>query len=346
MKLLLITQKVDRNDPILGFFHRWTIEFSKDFESIISICLEKGANNLPDNVKVLSLGKEAGGSRLRYAMRFYGYIWRERKNYDAVFVHMNQEYLILAGWLWRLWGKRVTMWRNHHAGSLLTDIAAFFCHKIFCTSKYSYTAKYSKTIFMPIGIDVDMFRPVGGVTRAKGSILFLSRMSSSKRPDMFIESLDILGRSGVGFTASIYGDPSLQDTGYYKSLKERVHEARLSNRVRFHGGIPNEQTPAVYSSHEIFVNLSSSGMYDKTIFEAMACGCLAVSSNRNLAGQVDDILIFKEADVDGLTDRLEKLMLLDDASKRQILDNCRGLAERQALPLLAKSLRDAIESIA
>ena len=27
MKLLVITQKVDKNDAILGFFHRWLIEF-------------------------------------------------------------------------------------------------------------------------------------------------------------------------------------------------------------------------------------------------------------------------------------------------------------------------------
>ena len=37
MNLLLITQKIDKDDPILGFFHRWVEEFAKHFE----IYLEK-----------------------------------------------------------------------------------------------------------------------------------------------------------------------------------------------------------------------------------------------------------------------------------------------------------------
>jgi hypothetical protein len=60
MKLLIITQKVDINDPILGFFHRWIEEFAKHCEKITVICLYKGTYNLPNNVKVLSLGKEEG----------------------------------------------------------------------------------------------------------------------------------------------------------------------------------------------------------------------------------------------------------------------------------------------
>ena len=58
MKLLIITQKVDINDPVLGFFHRWLEEFAKHYEFVTVICLEKGEHRLPENVKVLSLGKE------------------------------------------------------------------------------------------------------------------------------------------------------------------------------------------------------------------------------------------------------------------------------------------------
>ena len=44
-KLLIFTQKADINDPVLGFFHKWIEEFSKNFESIIVVCLEKGEFN-------------------------------------------------------------------------------------------------------------------------------------------------------------------------------------------------------------------------------------------------------------------------------------------------------------
>jgi len=58
MKLLIITQKVDMNDDVLGFMHGWINEFAKHCEKITVICLQKGEHELSDNVKVLSLGKE------------------------------------------------------------------------------------------------------------------------------------------------------------------------------------------------------------------------------------------------------------------------------------------------
>jgi len=106
MKLLILTQKIDINDPVLGFFHKWAEEFSKKYEKLTVICLEKGEYKLPDNVKVLSLGKETGKSRLKYVFLFYKYIWLERKNYDVVFAHMNQEYIILDGNFGDSWAKR------------------------------------------------------------------------------------------------------------------------------------------------------------------------------------------------------------------------------------------------
>jgi len=105
MRLLIITQKVDENDDILGFFTGWIAEFAKNCEKVTVICLQKGEFNLPDNVKVLSLGKEqlsaishqpSALQKFKYVFNFYKYILGERKNYDSVFVHMNPEYIILG----------------------------------------------------------------------------------------------------------------------------------------------------------------------------------------------------------------------------------------------------------
>ena len=34
MKILIITQKVDQNDDVLGFFHGWIAEFAKHCEQV------------------------------------------------------------------------------------------------------------------------------------------------------------------------------------------------------------------------------------------------------------------------------------------------------------------------
>jgi len=306
MKLLIITQKVDKNDPILGFFHRWIEEFAKHVEQLTVICLFAGEYSLPENVTVLSLGKENGESRLKYVWKFYTYIWRERKRYEKVFVHMNQEYVLLGGILWKLFGKKIYMWRNHHAGSLMTDGAALLCAKVFCTSKYSYTAKYKKTVLMPVGIDTKMFKVMPDIKRKAKSILFLSRISPIKKPHILINVLCEL--KDYDFVASIYGDALDKDGKYFEDIKKKVEECGLDRRVQFFKGIPNYECPKVYNEHEVFVNLSSSGMYDKTIFEAMACGCNVLVSNENLRGEIDDFYLIKEDGQRELFDKISRIV--------------------------------------
>ena len=58
MKLLIITQKIDKNDDLLGIYHKWVKKIAAKCESVRVICLYKGEYDLPDNVKVFSLGKE------------------------------------------------------------------------------------------------------------------------------------------------------------------------------------------------------------------------------------------------------------------------------------------------
>ncbi len=313
MKLLLFTQALDTNDPVLSVYHRWVAEFAKHFESIIVVCLKKGEYNLPGNVKVLSLGKEEGIGRFGYVTRFYKYIFRQK--YDVVFIHMNQEYILLGGLFWKMMGKRVYMWRNHHAGSILTDVAAAFCTQIFCTSKFSYTAKYKKTSIMPVGVDTDLFRRLSEVPKLPRSILFLARIAPVKSPHIFIEALRLLKARQIDFKASIYGDSLDKDREYHQSLRNIVKDDNLSDFVAFHAGIPNEKTIETYNNHEIFVNLSSSGMYDKTIFEAMACETLTLATNKNLEGLVQGLFIAQEDDAESIASKLEKLLSLSSDEK-------------------------------
>lgn len=342
MKLLILTQKVDVNDPILGFFHRWIEEFAKHFEAITVICLQKGEYELPENVRVFSLGKEkltadsyklSALRKIKYAINFYKHIWKERRNYDVVFVHMNQEYVLLGGIFWKIFGKKIYMWRNHHAGSFLTDIAAAFCAKVFCTSKYSYTAKYKKTVLMPVGVDTNKFVKSESlkVRKVKNSILFLGRIAPSKNVHIFVEALGLLKERNIYFTADIYGNASRKDIPYLEKIKSRARELGLEGVLKFHGGVANRQTPEIYNSHEIFVNLSSSGMYDKTIFEAMACGCLVLASNDNLKGQIDGMLIIEERKAEEVATQISLILSLSEDEKQRIISNSVKFAETHSL---------------
>ncbi len=328
----------------MGFFHEWISEFAKKFKSVVVICLFKGAFDLPDNVAVLSLGKEKWKSKLKYIFLLFYFSLRYFNRYDAVLVHMNEEYPVLAGWLWRLMGKKVYMWRNHNIGNRVTDIASLFCNHVFCTSKYSYTAKYKKTILMPVGVNMDMFAEPSSVARRPRSILSHGRIDPVKNIHIFVEALGILKKKGVDFVADIYGNPSARSDAYFDNLKIRSHELGLNDVLTFHPGVPVHLMKDIYSAHEIFVNLSPNGLYDKTIFEAMTCGCLTLVSNDNLRGGIDDRLIVKERDAEAVAHQLAELLALSSGDKQKMVEQEQVFARGHSLSNLSEKLYSILHS--
>ena len=279
MKLLILTQKVDRKDPILGFFHRWIEEFAKRYEFVTVICLEKGKYDLPSNVKVLSLGKEERNSKVRYIVLFYKYIWRERNNYDAVFVHMNQEYVLLGWKIWKLLGKKIYLWRNHAKGNILTDLSVLLSNKVFCTSPQAFTARFKKTEIMPIGVDTEFFKHDPNVVRGKNSALFLGRISPVKE---VLEMIDWIKRNN--FSATIAGPILPEDKEYGESVLKS-----LTPKMKYIGPVTQEGARKLYQSHEIYINFTPAGSMDKTIVEAAACGMKLEVQNPDLKGfKVED----------------------------------------------------------
>ena len=336
MRLLIFTQVIDTEDTALSFFHRWVEELATRFDSIIVVCLKEGRHHLPKNVTVYSLGKETKHSRVQYIRNFYRYAWSLRNSYDTVFVHMNEEYVLLGGWLWWLLRKPVMLWRNYHAGTLKTDIAMFFCAKIFCTSRFSYTARSKKTVILPVGVDTKRFSIRSSVTRTPHSILFFSGMWESKRPEMLIDALEIIYKKGILFTAHFYGSPLPDGDAYYQRIQNRSKNAGLSEVVSFFPGIPNSEAPNLYRAHEIFVNCSPSGMFDKAMFEAAACGC------RVLAISDDFAALSKDPDTHfNTTEELADRLVI--ALKKGPLEAIPEYVEASSLSVLADQLQKVID---
>lgn len=332
MRLLIVTQAIDPKDPILGFFHRWLTHLAPQFEHIEVICLVEGVHTTPKNVRVHSLGKEKGvRNRLVYAIRFLQHLWRLRGSYDAVLVHMNQEYVLLAGWWWVLSRVPIHFWRNHYAGGHFTDIAAFFCTKIYCTSRASYTAKYGKTVLMPVGVDTDFFQK--SRPDIPGSILSLGRIAPSKRIEVLIDALRLLRKRDVSFSCSIYGDALPHDAAYLRDLQDSA--ATHDIPVTFHGGVSNDATPPIYSAHAMFVNLSESGMYDKTILEAAACGTMVLAASEDFAREAGESTLFTDAR--SLAEKLE-IFLTDKTLRLATIEAQRSIVKEHSLKVLITRL--------
>jgi glycosyltransferase involved in cell wall biosynthesis len=283
MRLLIVTQVVDRNHPILGFFHGWIEEFAKQCTAVHAVGLSVGAHAFPENTHVYSLGKEQKpASTIVYALRLMSLAWRLRKEYDTVFVHMNPEYVIAAGWLWRLMGKEIRFWYAHGAVSLRLRIASALAHRIFTSTPGGYRLPSKKLSIVGQGISIDHFRPATreADTTETCSLITVGRIAASKRLETLICALATLREHGVPATLTIAGVATTDsEHAYEDSLRELVTELKIGEYTHFIGPQTQDALPALLRQHDFFVSDGATGSLDKALIEAAACGLITVSSN-------------------------------------------------------------------
>ncbi|MDD5589707.1 MAG: glycosyltransferase [Candidatus Portnoybacteria bacterium] len=355
MKILVVTQKVDMEDDNLGFFHAWLLEFAEKFEKIIVICLEKGRHELPDNVEVFSLGKEtASGKRTKYIFKFFRHIWRKKGDYDAVFVHMNPEYIVLAGWLWKLWGKKISLWYTHKKVTWKLRLAEKFADFVFTASPESCRISSSKIMVTGHGIDTEKFKPGLEKKDGKLKILTVGRISPSKGLDTLIEAASVLrDKEDNNFEILIAGAPILKsDHGYLDNLREKITKLGLKESVKFVGPIPFSKIDDFYLAGDVFVNLSATGSIDKTVLEAMACGLPVLTSNEAFVNILESKYRFAQGDYKELVEKVIALKDVEaDISLREFVvknHNLRNLIEKIASVLkndfFSKEIQDFYDS--
>lgn len=284
--MLIITQKVNKNDPVLGFFHDWIVEFAKHVPKLTVISLEKGEYDLPSNVEVFSLGKEKKYPKIKQFSRLCYLVLT--KKYDKVFVHMNPEYVVLFGWLWRLFGKQISLWYTHKSVNFKLKIAVFFAHRIFSASLESFRFRTKKLKIMGHGIDASIFYPTQDFPK-EVHIVSVGRISETKNYEPFLEAVSLLHQeSNVPFRVSIAGGPvSVADEIYLTKLHTFCRIKNIEHIVSFVGAVPYRAVSEFYRQGTIFVNLSNTGSLDKAVLEAMATGLSIVTSNEAFQNLID-----------------------------------------------------------
>jgi glycosyltransferase involved in cell wall biosynthesis len=282
MKLLIITQKVDIDDSNLGFFHGWIMEFAKRCSFLTIVCLEQGRHCLPENVKILSLGKEDRNSRFRYLFLFYKYIWKERHQYDLVFIHMNPEYAIYGGVLWYLLKKKIFLWYTHKNVDWRLRFAEKIVYRIFSASAESFRLDSSKIVITGHGIDTNLFLPAAREETNSEVITILSagRLSSTKRILEIIQITELISLNMPPCRLLIAGAAvTAADEAYERDIRWYIKERKLDSIVEFIGPIPNVKMPPFYQSAQVVVNFSNTGSLDKALLEAMSCEVPVITTN-------------------------------------------------------------------
>ena len=276
MKLLIVTQVMDTNHPILGFFHRWVEEFAKTFSEVHVICLQKGECLLPDNVHVYSLGKEDGESNGKYLYRFYKYFGRIffTVRVDYVFFHMGAVYNILAApffFIRKMYKTKFYWWKAH--GHLDTEgrLALSFVDKVITSTESGFPVNSQKKQVVGQAIDTSLFVMEPG-KRLPKEILFTGRIMPVKQLEVFLSVAEELNTEGYSFTVA----GPVEDEAYFSKIKSLPGAAY----VTFVEPMPQSELVKLYQRADIFLNTSLTHSMDKTVLEAVLCGCLPVTANK------------------------------------------------------------------
>ncbi|MDD5110374.1 MAG: hypothetical protein PHI63_04125, partial [Patescibacteria group bacterium] len=192
MNILMITRIVDRNHSHAGHTYRWVQEIGRQLApgKLSVLCLERGdTSGLPENVTVVSLGKERGVGRVGRWMRFPLAAWRLLAKSDAVFCHQNPEYTIAVWLLAKPRRKRIVTWYVHGTVSWKTRAVARLADVILTASPESFRVKSPKVRVVGHGIDTVAFQPLPN--RTPGNVFHIvsvGRISPTKDYETLIKA--------------------------------------------------------------------------------------------------------------------------------------------------------------
>ena len=355
MRLLIVTQKIDAHDAVLGFMHGWVAEFARQAEQVTVICLQKGEVNLPENVRVFSLGKEKTElritnyelwKRVKYSWRFVRYIIRTRHEYGAVFVHMNPEYVVLGGIFWKFFGKKVTLWYAHKSLPWHLRVALLFTDIVFTSTKSGFRLPSKKVKVIGQGIDTNRFKIPARTTVQSGrqdlrfkqeekrfKIVSVGRITPAKDYDTLIEAIGIAcEKISEPFSVSIIGPTSLSsDVVYLERLKEKVQEKKLTGIVEFVGPVANRDLPEVLAGFDLFVNMGHTGSMDKAVPEAMASGLPVLTCNeafKDVLGPFTDDLMYSKGDAKALAEKIVTIIKMAETERKKVGEALREIVIR------------------
>lgn len=324
MKLLVITQKVDQNDDLLGFFLQWLFKLAQKVDKLYVISLEVGEYQLPHNVEVFSLGKENGKNKLSRYLKFYQLIFKLLPQVDNVFAHMCPEYII-AFWPVNLFfNKKIFLWYVHRQVNWRLKLAEKFVKKIFTVSPESCQIKSDKIIILGHGIDLEVFKSNLRVkTDNFFNILYVGRISRIKNQQLLIKAADILinQKDVKNIKITLVGGPILTvDNQYLNSLKKLIIENHLENYVEITDRLPFNKVINYYQGADLSINLAPTGGLDKTVLESMAMGLPVIVLNQSFKQTLGDYqsLILEKADEQSLADKVRQLMNLDNEARAKM----------------------------
>lgn len=285
MRLLIVTQAVDREDPNLGAFYYWFELFARHAESVVILAGRVGADDLPANVELYEFGGKSRLGKIGRLGRFWRLWWRHGRSADAILFHQIPEFVIAASPFLIRRKQIVALWYAHGNVSWRLRLAERLADHIFTSSEAGFRLPSKKVQYLGQAINTDLFFPARG-QRSRGEdralrLVTVGRISPVKNYETIIRAVAIMrDTASRPWQLTIVGGPiTAGDHLYAERIRALVREKDLESYVHFYGDRGYSQIPAILREHDMFLNASHTGSLDKAVLEAMAVGLTVLTSN-------------------------------------------------------------------
>ena len=349
MRLLLFNLVTDPADPVLGFGCVWIRELARHCESIDVLTMYHGDADLPAHVRVYSAGRERGWSKARRLLEFYRQLSRllATRRYDACFAHMMPLFAGLGGPLLKLRSVPLVLWYAHRQPTLQLRIGLAMSARAVTSVRTSFPLETNKLRVIGQGINTVFYAPAEGAAAAESHALVLQvgrlaavkhQMTTIKAVALTDARLTLVGGVQAGYP-----------TAYQRELQDLCAAIGLQERCTFTGDLPPAGVRDWNRRATVAVNTSPVGLFDKSALESMACAVPTVVCNPAFAPLLGDyrdlLLIDGPDDVDGLRDRLERLVAMPAAERARIGQTLRqGVLREHSLSRLIERLLSVLRT--
>jgi glycosyltransferase involved in cell wall biosynthesis len=279
MKLLFLTQVLDRQHGVLGFVVRWVAEFAKHTDSVRVVALEVGdTEGLPANVDWVEIGRKGRiGRYFKYKRTLNDSLG---DGFDVVLSHMVPRYALVAAGPARKHAARTYLWYTHKGVDARLRRAVPMVIKAFTASEESLRLDAPNRVVTGHGIDTDHFDLPATKFQSPLRILSVGRLTPAKDPLCVLRGLRRLLDAGhAAHLDWVGGGLTKADEGFSGEVAREIEKLDLGARVSLHGEVPYAGVQRFFESADFLVNASHTGSVDKVVLEAMAARRPALSCN-------------------------------------------------------------------
>jgi glycosyltransferase involved in cell wall biosynthesis len=321
MRVLMLTQAYDPDDPLLGFVDSWVRALACRVSRLDIVCLRSTSTNPPPQVAVWPVGSRGDGSQWRRLLDFQRRTLHLARTADIVFVHMIPRFVLAAGPAAIVHRRPIVLWYVHRAQSLELRAATALSRFVATAVPETFPFPTSKLRVLGHGVD-SVWTALEAVVPPTPLVVFVGRLMPVKHQATLVRALALLSATRPDVQAVLVGGvPRGESEGYRQSLVELAGGLGISDRVTLAGPMTHAGIRDLLARASVAVNLSPPGLFDKAALESMMAGLPTIVASRSfdlLIGPDTWLRIDSPADHVALARALDRALSLTMAERNEL----------------------------